>query len=64
MLFHGYKKGGGFHPFKLNFVPEEAKSLYQEFANKRKDLFNLSLDNLPSPIETMKQEFGEDVFIV
>ncbi|EGO63488.1 putative methyltransferase type 11 [Acetonema longum DSM 6540] len=60
VLFHDFNKGGGFHPFRPEFIPEDLRSLYHEFTAKRPDLLKLDLSELLSPIEQVKQSFGED----
>ncbi|WP_020396485.1 PLxRFG domain-containing protein [Thiolinea disciformis] len=60
VVFHTYKKGGSIsHPFK--FVPTDSvsQSVVDRFNQARSDLVNLPIENLPSPIEALKQAFGK-----
>jgi hypothetical protein len=75
VVFHDYKKGGGFNPFDIK--PSDAPALDGErqsdqrafndvlasFREKFKDLVEAPLDRLPSPIEVFKREF-HDVLLV
>lgn len=74
VVFHGFNKGGGFHPFRFpkgddtRFVeysvggkPVRVKwnDLVAEFEARRPDLVNADFDGIASPIETFKREFGD-----
>lgn len=77
VVFHDYKKGGGFNPFNIE-VPGKApedfpverlpdfeayKSALTEFRAKFKSLVDAPLGQLPSPIAVFKREFP-DVLLV
>lgn len=77
VVFHDYKKGGGFNPFNIE-VPGKApedfpaerlpdfeayKSALTEFRAKFKSLVDATLGQLPSPIAVFKREFP-DVLLV
>lgn len=77
VVFHDYKKGGGFNPFDIpvpgkapeDFPSERAadfeayKAALREFRAKFKTLVNAPLGQLDSPIEVFKREFS-DVLLV
>ncbi|MGL6016913.1 MAG: DEAD/DEAH box helicase family protein, partial [Selenomonadaceae bacterium] len=63
VVFHGYKKGGSSHPFRLDYVPQELQAAYEAFQKARPDLYNLNMDSLYSPIVAFKEEFGDDVLV-
>ena len=77
VVFHDYKKGGGFNPFDIKMPgnasesasAEEVKALNNfraavaEFRSKFKTLVNAPLGTLDSPIEVFKREFP-DVLLV
>ncbi|MDF2499287.1 MAG: methyltransferase type 11, partial [Anaerosporomusa subterranea] len=59
VVFHDFNKGGGFHPFKFDYVPNDIREQYNNFSSKRRDLINLDFSDLKSPIAQMKASFGE-----
>ncbi|TCL39943.1 helicase-like protein [Anaerospora hongkongensis] len=59
VVFHDFNKGGGFHPFKFDYVPNDIREQYNSFSAKRRDLINLNFSDLKSPIAQMKASFGE-----
>lgn len=65
VVFHNLVKDGSIHPFALeiNDIPGEVRKQYREFAAKRPDLIGLNLHNLKSPIETLKDAFGNDLLL-
>jgi hypothetical protein len=58
VVFHGYKKGGAKHPFRIENIPNDLKEQYANFAQMRPDLVGLNLKELHSPIATLQQEYG------
>ncbi|MFA6849577.1 MAG: DEAD/DEAH box helicase family protein [Selenomonadaceae bacterium] len=58
VVFHGYKKGGAKHPFRIEHVPNDLQEQYANFAQMRPDLIGLDLKKLHSPIVTLQQEYG------
>lgn len=77
VVFHDYKKGGGFNPFNIE-VPGKApddypqellpdfeayKAALTEFRAKFKGLVNSPLGQLPSPIAVFKREFPEVLLV-
>jgi len=77
VVFHDYKKGGGFNPFDLSQHRESAAeitvqgeeektilgALVQQFEAERPDLVNIDLRGLVSPVESFQNNFP-DVLIV
>lgn len=76
VVFHDYKKGGGFNPFRLEPATEaqgmDAEALQsaqqynaalRQFNEKFSDLVNTQLGALPSPIEVFKREFPDVLLI-
>lgn len=78
VVFHDYKKGGGFNPFKIervkepigNDVSQESfesarrfNAALDEFNSKFKSLVNAPLGEMDSPIEVFSREFP-DVLII
>ncbi len=74
VVFHGYNVGGARNPFKL--MTEGAawdklegrdktkiQNQYADFARNYPNFANLKLDDLQSPIETLKGAFASDVMI-
>lgn len=63
VIFHSRIKGGGFHPFKFDTTGMDGPFVraVQEFNRERKDLVNLDLSSLKSPLDLFKEEFGSDV---
>ncbi|WP_043767457.1 GNAT family N-acetyltransferase [Algiphilus aromaticivorans] len=72
VVFHGFNKGGGFHPFRFpdtdQTVEANGKSFTMQDLNaalrrQRPDLTKLPLDDLKSPIETFREAFGDDLLV-
>lgn len=78
VVFHDYKKGGGFNPFKIERVNEPiGKEVSQEsfesarrfnaaldeFNSKFKSLVNAPLGKMDSPIEVFSREFPDVLLI-
>ncbi|WP_051327544.1 DEAD/DEAH box helicase family protein [Desulfatibacillum aliphaticivorans] len=76
VVFHDFKKGGGFNPFNLSGhlksreivkIPDGGSlplgDLVAEFAEKRADLWNLPIASMKSPIQTLTWEFGDELAI-
>ncbi len=74
VVFHNYNVGGGNNPFKLLIGGKvwEAKNYseknkiqnqYEKFVNDYPKFVNMKLNDLQSPIETLKSAFGGDVMI-
>lgn len=77
VVFHDYKKGGGFNPFDIKVpgnvaadaTPEQAQAFNDfraavaEFRSQFRTLVNAPLGTLDSPIEVFKREFP-DVLLV
>lgn len=71
VVFHDYKKGGGFNPFDLGPLSEQgteehsvqAAAAYNEaraeFRKQFADLISYPFATMPSPIEVFKREFPE-----
>ena len=60
VVFHDYKKGGGFHPFRIN---RTSNPLFNEALDKFnaefKDLIGIDFASMPNPIEVFKREFPD-----
>jgi len=60
VVFHDYKKGGGFHPFKME---RRSDPLFNEaldrFNAEFQDLLKIDFASMPSPIEVFKREFPD-----
>ena len=76
VVFHDYKKGGGFNPFKIDAATEnpgmepdvlamqqQFNAALRQFNAKFAGLVNAPLGGLPSPIEVFKREFPEVLLI-
>jgi hypothetical protein len=75
VVFHDYKKGGGFNPFDITIgdssqlsedLRQDAEALRDavtEFRAKFKDLVEAPLGRLPSPIDVFKREFPDVLLI-
>ncbi|MGE8446461.1 MAG: PLxRFG domain-containing protein [Comamonas sp.] len=76
VVFHDYKKGGGFNPFNVSVeqfgeygsltVDQRAAlaGAVSEFRREFKDLLSSGLENMLSPIEAYKRAFGDQVMPV
>ena len=70
IVFHDYKKGGGFNPFKVNQASNSSvdasafNDARREFNDKFSDLVNLPMHEMQSPITAYKKAFGDDVLLV
>ncbi|WP_312834500.1 PLxRFG domain-containing protein [Comamonas sp.] len=76
VVFHDYKKGGGFNPFNVSveqFGEHQSLTADQraalagavsEFRREFKDLLSSGLENMLSPIEAYKRAFGDQVMPV
>lgn len=76
VVFHDYKKGGGFNPFNVSpgqfgeyesLTADQRAALagaVQEFRSEFKDLLSSGLENMLSPIEAYKRAFGDQVMPV
>lgn len=62
VVFHDFKVGGAYHPFKKDESKLSGDFLeeYRRFAADRPDLVNLDLSDLKSPIVRFKEAFGND----
>lgn len=56
VVFHDYKKGGGFNPFRINSSDSAIKSALSAFNDKFKDLVNHPFEDMPSPIDLFSRE--------
>jgi len=60
VVFHDYKKGGGFHPFRIN---RTSNPLFNEaldkFNTEFKDLIGIDFASMPNPIEVFRREFPD-----
>ena len=64
VMFHDFKQGGSFnHPFKFKVTQEVTKEVLARFNEARPDLLELPLDHLPSPIDAVRQAFGDSARI-
>lgn len=77
VVFHDYKKGGGFNPFDIEVprtlpedFPEERKADFEaykealtEFRSRFKRLVNAPLSDLDSPIEVFKRELPDTMLV-
>lgn len=72
VVFHDYKKGGGFNPFNVNAVSASAgqqeiagkiNKAVAQFRAEFKDLVSMPFQEMKSPIETFSKEFP-DVLLV
>ena len=79
VVFHDYKKGGGFNPFNVqpNAAPPQDSSLdsetiaqaenlraaIAEFRREFKDLVEAPLDKMPSPIDVFSKEIPEVLLV-
>lgn len=71
VVFHDFKKGGGFNPFDLSYLKDDEThtnadgesvkvgTLVREFMDKRRDLVELPLSGLLSPIATLSKAFPD-----
>lgn len=59
VVFHDYKKGGGFNPFdvKISSIEPGFGPVLAEFRSEFKSLVNAPLGSFPSPIDTYRKEF-------
>ncbi len=76
VVFHDYKKGGGFNPFNVSaeqfgeygsLTADQRAALVEalsEFRREFKDLLSSGLENMLSPIEAYKRAFGDQVMPV
>jgi Large polyvalent protein-associated domain 3/Methyltransferase small domain len=76
VVFHDYKKGGGFNPFNVSveqfgeygsLTADQRAALAEavsEFRREFKDLLSSGLENMLSPIEAYKRAFGDQVMPV
>lgn len=76
VVFHDYKKGGGFNPFDVaasqladySSMPVERRALLDDavrgFRKEFADLIQSGLDKMQSPIEAYKKAFGDQVLLV
>jgi hypothetical protein len=74
VVFHGFNKGGGFHPFRFTKSPGRTVTytvnqrpvtvkwddLVDEFEKARPDLAKADFDGLGSPLTTFKKAFPDD----
>ncbi len=62
VVFHDFKVGGAYHPFKKDESKLSGDFLeeYRRFAADRPDLVNLDLSDLKAPIVRFKEAFGND----
>lgn len=62
VVFHDFKVGGAYHPFKKDESKLSGDFLeeYRRFAADRPDLVNLDLSDLKAPIVRFKEAFGDD----
>jgi hypothetical protein len=64
VVFHDYKKGGGFNPFRVNTAGKsDMAAAVQAFEAKFKDLINAPLGSMPSPIEVFRRELPQTLLI-
>ena len=64
VVFHDYKKGGGFNPFRVNTAGKsDMAAAVREFEAKFKDLVNAPLGSMPSPIEVFSRELPQTLLI-
>lgn len=77
VVFHDYKKGGGFNPFDIEVprtlpedFPDERKADFEaykealtEFRSRFKRLVNAPLSDLDSPIEVFKRELPDTMLV-
>jgi hypothetical protein len=77
VVFHDYKKGGGFHPFSLEIAPDQKADAYvggkyvsvplapifAEFKAAFPELMAYPFASMRSPIETFTREFGKDLLL-
>ena len=77
VVFHDYKKGGGFHPFDLSIAPDQKADayvggkyvsvplapLFAEFKAAFPELMAYPFASMRSPIETFTREFGKDLLL-
>ncbi|MBB6578938.1 hypothetical protein HNP33_003043 [Comamonas odontotermitis] len=76
VVFHDYKKGGGFNPFNVTanehsdyegMTADQRAALagaVSEFRGEFKDLLSSGLENMLSPIEAYKKAFGDQVMAI
>ena len=74
VVFHDFKRGGGFNPFKIDleeltrFMPPSDKSAFTSVVNAFNqtfsDLVNANWNDLKSPIEQYRTAFGDKALIV
>ncbi|GAB2806358.1 hypothetical protein GCM10027276_03770 [Comamonas piscis] len=76
VVFHDYKKGGGFNPFDVaasqladySSMPAERRALLdsavREFRKEFSDLLQSGLEKMQSSIEAYKKAFGDQVLLV
>ena len=62
VVFHDFKTGGAYHPFKVNEHNMESQALeeYRRLEADRPDLINLDLRDLKTPIARFRESFGNN----
>ena len=63
VVFHDYKKGGGFNPFRVTGSDSQLKAAIEAFNDKFKDLMNHPFADMDSPIEVFKRELPQALLI-
>ena len=76
VIFHDFRKNEAENPFRFSsedftttdldgnmIALKEARMQYELFKKNRPDLVNLNLNNLKSPIDTLKEAFGDNIGI-
>lgn len=74
VVFHDYKKGGGFNPFDLGTLRNSKEEitntdmtlgdLVRQFEAERPDLQQIDFSDLLSAVGTFSREFGDELLIV
>jgi len=63
VVFHDYKQGGGFNPFRVNSSDSAIKSALSVFNDKFGDLVSHPFSSMPSPIEIFSREIPDVLLI-
>ncbi|MES3674452.1 DEAD/DEAH box helicase family protein [Halomonas elongata] len=58
VVFHGFNKGGGFHPFRPQ-AGEPNSDQFERLKKERPDLYDLDLTGLQSPLDALSAAFGD-----